>query len=103
MNVQPLSPSGSAYLVAPTSTSSSTTLSARETAANCIRIDNAGTVPVAYKATIGAATAVYPAGTGDTVIPPGVVEVFSKGNADTISFVTASATGSVIFQCGEGQ
>lgn len=103
MNVQPFSPVGRCELVAPTATSSSTTLTAAETAANCIRIYNAGTVAVAYKATIGAGTAVYPAPSGDTVIPPGVVEVFSKGNADTISFVTASATGSVFFQCGEGQ
>lgn len=103
MNVQPFSPVGNAYLVAPTATSSSTALAANEAKVNCIRIYNAGTVAVAYKATIGAGTAVYPAATGDTVIGPGVVEIFSKGNADTISFVTASAAGSVIFQCGEGQ
>ena len=103
MNVQPFPPVGNAYLVAPTSTSSSTNLSAAETAVNVIRIYNAGSVAVAYKATIGAGTAVYPVTTGSTVIPPGSVEVFSKGNADTISFVTSSAAGSVIFQCGEGQ
>lgn len=103
MNVQPFSPVGNAYLVAPTAVSSSTTLAANEAAVGCIRIYNAGTVPVAYKATIGAGDAAYPAPTGDTVIPAGGVEVFAKGVCDTISFVTASATGSVIFQCGEGQ
>lgn len=103
MNVQPFSPVGSCRLVAPTITSSSTTLPSAEAAAECIRIYNAGTQAVAVKFSIGAATAVYPAPTGDTVLAPGGIEVFSKGVCDTVSLVAASGTGSVFFQCGQGQ
>jgi hypothetical protein len=112
MNVQPFSAIQSqTQAIVPTNASQTLTFNTAGTNANCYYVYNASTVAVAVKtglASAGAVTAVFPApGTpGDLVVPPGSIQIFSKGfPIDTIAIIGAAGGGSgnVYVTPGEGQ
>lgn len=63
-----------------------------------IRIWNIGSVAARVRFTVGASTAL----TADMALPPGAVEVFTKGAADTLSAITASGTTTLEITVGGG-
>lgn len=65
-----------------------------------IRFYNAGSVPVFVRWGVGAQTAVAAT---DMPIAPGAIEVFSKGDADTLAGITASGTATVYITAGDGE
>jgi hypothetical protein len=79
-------------------TTSSGTRVAVPTRNGTIRLFNAGTTTVFIKA--GGATVA--ATTSDLPIPPGVIEVISKGGATHISGITNSDSATVYVTPGEG-
>ena len=111
MNVQPFSPvQGGTQALVPGVASATLTFNTACTNANSIRIVNKSSVDIAYRvglASAGAVVAVLPVpGTpGDSIVPTGTIEVFSKGfPIDTIAIIgTAAGTGNVYVICGEGQ
>lgn len=112
MNVQPFSPiQGATQALVPTASSQTLTFTTAGTNANCYYIYNASTVAAAVKtglASSGAIIAVFPAPAvpGDLVIPPGSIQIFSKGfPIDTIAIIGAAGGGSgnVYVTPGEGQ
>ncbi len=80
------------------SASASTASAAVDNTAPQLRIYNAGAATVFIRWGIGAQTAV----TTDMAIPAGVVEVFSKGAADTVAAITASGSATVYLTPGVG-
>lgn len=62
------------------------------------RIYNAAAAVAYVRFTVGGSTAVAT----DVPIPPGAVEVFGVGYADTVSVLLASGTGNVYVTSGEG-
>jgi hypothetical protein len=112
MNVQPFSPiQGATQAIVPTNASQILTFATSGINANCYYVYNASTVAVAVKtglASAGAVTAVFPApaSPGDLVVPPGSIQIFSKGfPTDTIAIIGAASggTGNVYITPGEGQ
>jgi hypothetical protein len=92
---------GETVNIAATSSATSVTLSDAGKSSSNIRIYNAGPNTAFIRMGIGAQTADV---TSSMPIPPGVVEGFYKGQADTISAVCASSeTAKVYFTPGEGQ
>ena len=101
MNVQPFSLGvGNTLSLTATTSGASVTLNASGAASQCIRIYNAGTVAAYLRASLGAST---PSTSTDLPIPPGGVEVFSKGDCDTISAITATGSAALYITPGEGQ
>lgn len=101
MNVQPFSANAGGTVQIPVTTSSaSVTLNASQINFNVFRIYNSGSAVAFIRVSIGASTAV---GTTDIPIPPGVIEIFSKGFSDTISAITLSGTTILYITVGEGQ
>lgn len=112
MNVQPFSAiQGATQAIVPTNGSQTLAFTTPGTNTNCYYIYNASTVAVAVKtglASAGTVTAVFPApaAPGDLVIPPGSIQIFSKGfPSDTIAIIGAAGGGSgnVYITPGEGQ
>lgn len=100
MNVQPFTiGAGNTVPLACTNASASVTLSPAAIASNGIRVYNSGTVTAFIRATTGASTAAIAT---DMPIPPGLVEVLSKGVCDTISGITASGSATLYLTPGEG-
>lgn len=112
MNVQPFSPiQGSTQAIVPLGISATLTFGTSGTNANCYYVYNASTVAIAVKtgfSSAGSVMAVFPVpGTpGDLVVPPGSIQIFSKGfPIDTIAIIGAAGGGSgnVYVTPGEGQ
>ena len=91
----PFSP-GSTIILNATASSSSGSITSNQ---DQIRVYNAGPNTVFFRSGVGAQTAVVT----DTPIPSGVVEVFSKGVADTIAAIcSATQTATVYVTSGGG-
>jgi len=100
MNVQPFSiGTGNTVQLACTGTSASVTLSSAGAANNGLRVYNSGTVTAFIRATSGASTASV---STDMPIPPGIVEILSKGQADTITGITNGGSATLYLTPGEG-
>jgi hypothetical protein len=100
MNVQPFSAApGATLAILPTSVSQSVTFTTPAINLNSIRVYNGNTVPVALRTGLAGRdnlTALVPVvGTpGDVVVPPGIVEVYSKGYPiDTVSIIAIGTAG----------
>ena len=105
MNVQPfVLGAANTLTLAVTAASAGMTVPGAFIGANVVQVYNSGTATAYLRATVGASTAVVPTASvlGDTPIPSGVVIVFTKGLADTLTAIGAGAT-SLSFTFGEGQ
>lgn len=96
MNVQSFSP-GATKTLTVTSTSSSVSFTGGDIQSSQIRIANAGSVVMFVRWGVGAQTAVAT----DTPILAGTVEIFNKGNSDTVAAI-GSTSGSMYVTAGEG-
>ncbi|WP_354686685.1 hypothetical protein [Cupriavidus necator] len=89
---------GTTVSIAATTASTSVSVATDQDKASAVRVYNAGPNDVRVRWGAGAQTAV----SGDVRVPAGAVEVFSKGNADTIAAKCDSGTATVEFTTGEG-
>lgn len=85
-----------------TTTSTSTTLSAIGVANTELYVYNSGTTIGFATWGVGAQTATN-TGTGSIALPPGSVQVFTKGNADTVAVIMSSGTGTIYIMTGLGR
>lgn len=100
MNVQPFSlTSANTQTISATNVSSGITFPQSGAQSSVVRIFNSGLVTIFVRATVGASTAL----TSDIPIAAGSVELFTKGNNDTISAITANGSATVYVTPGEGQ
>jgi hypothetical protein len=103
-NFQPIN--GAGVALATSTTSASTTFTAgtpsgTNTIVNAtdIMLYNSGTVVVFCRWGVGAQTSVAT----DVPLPPGTVQVFYKGNSDTVACLASSTTATVYVMPGNGR
>lgn len=98
MTPQTFCPRWLGQVLSATTSTTSTTLSFSGT--NAVRIYNSvnSADEVCVRLSVGSDTAT----TNDLRIAPGGCETFSKGNADTISYICPTSTATVVVNVGEG-
>jgi hypothetical protein len=96
LRVLPFKPAGATTVAAATAASSSTAIDAHSMA---VRIYNAGAVTIFVSFSTGGETVTV---TNGMPIPALGIGVFTKGSADRVNIICASATASVYLTPGEG-
>jgi len=95
MSQLPFTPSATTQSIAATTTSASATVIANQP---CVRVYNVGPSIAFVRFTAGASTALVT----DMPVAAGAIELFTKGDADTVSAITASGTATIYLTVGEG-